>query len=109
VEGTPQAPAGLIKDDKFIIWPHGPGKLTDFPDHLNSVHENIQFTTETERDRHLPFLDIEVSWKPDGSLGHRVYYKSTQTNLYLNGNSYHQTSKTCTFDTGAQGQNSLWL
>jgi hypothetical protein len=47
-------------DDTFIIWPHGPGKLAEFLDHLNRVHENIKFTMETERDGHLPFLDIDI-------------------------------------------------
>jgi hypothetical protein len=28
-------------DDTFIIWPHGPGKLADFHNHLSSVDENI--------------------------------------------------------------------
>jgi hypothetical protein len=37
-------------DDTFVIWPHGPGKLNDFLDHLNSVHDNIKFTMEMERD-----------------------------------------------------------
>jgi hypothetical protein len=47
-------------DDMFIIWPHGPCKLGDFIDHLKSVHENIQFTMEMERDDHLPFLDTDI-------------------------------------------------
>jgi hypothetical protein len=25
-------------DDTFVIWPHGPGKSSDFLDHLNSYH-----------------------------------------------------------------------
>jgi hypothetical protein len=60
-------------DDTFVIWPHGPDRLRDFLDHLNSVHQNIQFTMETERDGHLPFLDIDIYRRPDSSLGHRVY------------------------------------
>jgi hypothetical protein len=34
-------------DDTFVIWPHGPSKLSEFLDHLNSIHESIQFTMET--------------------------------------------------------------
>jgi hypothetical protein len=30
---------------------------------------------EMERDGHLPFLDIDIYHKPDGSLGHTVYHK----------------------------------
>jgi hypothetical protein len=35
-------------DDTFIVWLYRPDGLRDFLDHLNSVHQNIQFTTETE-------------------------------------------------------------
>ncbi|XP_021934007.1 uncharacterized protein LOC110836758 isoform X2 [Zootermopsis nevadensis] len=74
-------------DDTFVIWPHGPGKLAEFLNHLNSIHKSIQFTMETEKDGHLPFLDIDIHRKPDGSLGHKVYRKPTHTDLYLNSNS----------------------
>jgi hypothetical protein len=63
--------------DTFVIWAHGPGKLAEFLDHLNELHENIKFTMETERDGHLPFLDIDIYRKPDGLLGHRIYRKPT--------------------------------
>jgi len=38
---------------------------------------------------HLPFLDIDIYRKTDGSLGHKVYRKPTHTNLYLHQNSHH--------------------
>jgi hypothetical protein len=44
---------------------------------------------ETEEDGHLPFLDIDIYRKIDGSLGHKVYRKPTHTNLYLQQNSHH--------------------
>jgi hypothetical protein len=59
---------------------------------LNSVQGNIQFIMETERDDHLPFLDIDIFHKPDDSLGHKVYRKPTHTNPYLNSNSHHHPS-----------------
>jgi hypothetical protein len=59
-------------DDTFVIWPHGPGKLAEFLDHLNGLHENNKFTMETEKDGHLPFLDIDIYRKPDDSLDHRL-------------------------------------
>jgi hypothetical protein len=37
--------------------PLSPKRLRDFLDHLNSVHQNIQFSMEMKRDSHLPFLD----------------------------------------------------
>jgi hypothetical protein len=44
---------------------------------------------ETEEEGYLPFLDIDIYRKTDGSLGHKVYWKSTHTNLYLHQNSHH--------------------
>ncbi|PNF14479.1 hypothetical protein B7P43_G18379 [Cryptotermes secundus] len=79
-------------DDTFVIWPHGPDKLKDFLNHLNSIQQCIQFTMETETEGHLPFLDIDIYMRPDGSLGHRVYSKSTRTNLYINAASHHHPS-----------------
>jgi hypothetical protein len=52
---------------------------TDFVDHLNSAHQNIQFTMEMERDSQFPSLDT----RPDGSMGHDVYHKLSHTDFYL--------------------------
>jgi len=62
-------------DDTFVIWPRGQEELTDFLNHLNGIHNNIQFTMETE-EVHLSFLDIDIYRKMDGSLGHKVYWKA---------------------------------
>jgi hypothetical protein len=75
-------------DDTFVIWPHGQGKLTEFLNHLNELHK-IQFKMEKEEEGHLPFLDTDVYRKTEGSLGHKVYWKPTHTNLYLHQNSHH--------------------
>jgi hypothetical protein len=56
-------------DDTFVIWPQGPDRLRDFLDHLNSVHQNIQFIMKMERGGHLPFLDIGIYRRPSGSMG----------------------------------------
>jgi hypothetical protein len=76
-------------DDTFAIWPHGKEKLKDFLNHLNGFNNNIQFTMEVEEDGHLPFLDIDVYRKRDGSLRHKVYRKHTHTILYLHQTSHH--------------------
>jgi len=44
---------------------------------------------ETEVEGHLPFLDIDIYRKMDGSLGHKVYWKPTHTNFYLLQKSHH--------------------
>ena len=35
-------------DDTFVIWPHGQKQLTEFLNHLNRLHNKIQFTMEVE-------------------------------------------------------------
>jgi hypothetical protein len=44
---------------------------------------------ETQSEGHLPFLNLDIYSRPDGSLGHKVYRKPTHTNLYLNAKSHH--------------------
>jgi hypothetical protein len=47
---------------------------------------------ETESEGHLPFLDLDIYRRPDGSLGHKVYREPTHTNLYLTAKSHHHPS-----------------
>jgi hypothetical protein len=49
----------------------------------------MQFTMEKDEEGHLPFLDIDSYRKTNGSLGHKVYWKPTHTNLYLHQNLHH--------------------
>ncbi|XP_076658288.1 uncharacterized protein LOC143362208 [Halictus rubicundus] len=77
-------------DDTFVVWSHGRHTLDDFLHFINSLHPNIQFTMEIENeDKSLPFLDVLVTRKIDGSLGHRVYRKPTHTNRYMHASSHH--------------------
>jgi hypothetical protein len=94
LESAPLKPRCWFRyvDDTFVILQHGPDKLKDFLHHLNSIHQSIQFTMETERKGHLPFLDLDIYRRPDGSPGHKVYRKPTHINLYLNTKSYHHSS-----------------
>jgi hypothetical protein len=47
---------------------------------------------ETESEGHLPFLDLDIYRRPDGSPGHKVYRRPTHTNLYHNAKSHHRPS-----------------
>ena len=44
---------------------------------------------ETETDNRLPFLDVLVEKKEDGTLGHSVFRKKTHTDRYLHADSHH--------------------
>jgi hypothetical protein len=79
-------------DDTFVVWPHGKFELQEFLKHLNNIHPNIAFTMEIEQDKTSPFLDVLVR-RPDGSLGHSAYRKSTHTDLYLHAKSEHHPTE----------------
>jgi len=67
-----------------MIWPHGQETLQDFLPRLNGIHRNIKFTKELEQNGTLPFLDVLVKKKMNGTLGHTVYKKTTkQTYIYV--------------------------
>ena len=76
-------------DDTCVIWPHGCEKLDLFLDHLNSQSDYIKFTMEVEVDGCLPFLDILLSRRDDGSISHRVFHKKTHTEQYFHVDSHH--------------------
>jgi len=59
-----------------MIWPHRQETLKDFLQHLNDIHGNIKFTKEIEQNRTLPFLDVLVKKKMDGTLDHTVHRKN---------------------------------
>lgn len=57
----------------FLIWPHSELALGKFLNYFNGVHPKIKFTMEIENSEGLPFLDVLVNKRLDGTLGHRVY------------------------------------
>lgn len=76
-------------DDTFVVWSHGEEELLAFLQHLNSVHDRIQFTMERESGGKLAFLDVLVLRRAGGGLGHTVYRKPTHTDRYLHRDSNH--------------------
>ncbi|OXA56044.1 hypothetical protein Fcan01_09800 [Folsomia candida] len=60
---------------------------------LNNFHPNIKFTMEQEINNSLPFLDVLIHKKEDGTLTHKIYRKPTHTNQYLHFESYHHPSQ----------------
>jgi len=63
----------------FVIWPYGPEKLNYFLKYLSSIQKYVHFTVKSEKT--LPFLNISVYRRPDGSFGHKVYRILTHTTL----------------------------
>jgi hypothetical protein len=80
-------------DDTFVIWPHGYDKLNEFANHLNKQSSHIKFTMEVEDKGSLPFLDVKVTKRLDGSLAHQVYRKKTHTEQYLHVESHHHPAQ----------------
>ena len=87
-------------DDTNINWPHGKESLDVFLEHLNSCSEHIKFTMEVEEDNQIPFLDVLITKRNCGALGHQVYRKKTHTDRYLHVESHHlPTQKTGVLNT----------
>ncbi|XP_050559861.1 uncharacterized protein LOC118265684 [Spodoptera frugiperda] len=76
-------------DDVFCIIEGGEQEVKVCLAHLNNMHAKINFTYELENERTLPFLDVKILVRADGSLGHSVYRKSTHTDRYLQADSHH--------------------
>ena len=65
-------------------------KKQTFLNHLNSINNNIQFTSEDPgEDGSIPFLDMLVIPDGEGRLKTTVYRKPTHTNQYLHWDSHH--------------------
>ena len=76
-----------------VLWPYGEQELNKFFEHLNSQSVDIKFTMEVEKNGSIPFLDVLVYKKPDGSLGHKVFRKKTHTDSYLEADSHHHPAQ----------------
>jgi len=57
-------------DDTFVIWRHGRAEIRKFLIFFNNQYPNIHFTIDIEENGKLPFLDVLVSKKVDGTFGH---------------------------------------
>ena len=73
----------IFVDDTCVVWHHGKEKLDLVFLHLNSQFHSIKFTMEYEVDGSLPFLDVIISRKDDGSFSHQFFRKKTHTEQYL--------------------------
>ncbi|XP_048001637.1 uncharacterized protein LOC125238369 [Leguminivora glycinivorella] len=74
-------------DDVFCIMKGGKQEVEQLLQYLNSIHPRTKFTYELESQHSLPFLDVKVIGRVDGTL--TVYRKPTHTDRYLNALSHH--------------------
>ena len=73
-------------DDTFSVFLNE-GEANTFFGRLNSLHPNLTFTVEFERNRQLPFMDVLIE-KVEGALTRAVYRKPTFTALYTRWDSF---------------------
>ena len=57
--------------------------------HINSISPIVQFTVEIEKDRSLPFLNVQITRNANNTLRTTIYQKPTHTNRYLQSDSHH--------------------
>ena len=80
-------------DDTNIIWPHGRENLDTFLVHLNNQFDHIKFTMEVEENNFLPFLDVLLTRKTNGTIARQVFRKRTHRDKYLQVDSHHHPSQ----------------
>ena len=69
-------------DDCFLLF-RSPDHIPLFLNFLNRQHPNINFTSEIESNRSLPFFDINITLH-NGTFTPSVYRKPTLTGLFTN-------------------------
>nr|VZI16343.1 unnamed protein product [Spirometra erinaceieuropaei] len=74
---------GRYVDDIFAI-ATAETDVATLLDAANQAHSSIKFTLEMETAGSLPFLDVLLSRRPDGSVRRSVYRKKTWSEQYTN-------------------------
>ena len=69
-------------DDTFIIFKNDQ-QAKQFLEYMNSRHDKIKFTIETETENQIPFLDLLIK-KIDGNIDISIYRKPSFTGLGIN-------------------------
>ena len=67
-------------DDIFVMF-ENTDKMEEFKKYLNSRHENINFTSELEKEGKIPFLDMLID-RSSGQIVTSIYRKPTFTGVY---------------------------
>ena len=79
--------------DKKLLIGHMERGVTKISETFKCYLPKIKFTTETEENAALPFLDILVTVRFDVMLWHTTNRKPTNTDLYLHTKSEHHPAQ----------------
>ena len=74
-------------DDVLAVLPSN--MIDSTLDIINSINNDIQFTVEKEESGRINFLDMKIIHQSDGHLNFGIFRKSTNTEKYLDHDSYH--------------------
>ena len=74
-------------DDTFTLFTNKNDALS-FLHYLNGRHNNIKFTTESEQNDEIPFLDILLKRNLDSSFSTSIYRKKSFNGLYIKWDSF---------------------
>ena len=77
-------------DDIICIWPSNLDE-SDFLNIMNNLVPSIKFTVEVEKEKKLPFLDMNIYRTPNG-FRYSVYRKPTSNNNFIHLYSGHNIS-----------------
>lgn len=78
-------------DDIFCIWVGNDTQLDLFLKFINSFHQQLQFTIETESQNTINFLDLTIS-KEQQTLHFQIYRKPTFTDTVIHAQSRQSMS-----------------
>ena len=81
-------------DDVLVLWEGGDEQenIHSFHDHINNLHDNLNFTLELEHNNRINFLDVSII-RENGSLSYDIYRKPTQTDSIIPFDSFHHISQ----------------
>lgn len=75
-------------DDTIVLFNGNNRQLTLLKNYLNSLHPNLQFTLEEEKDDSINFLDLTIT-KHNNKLQFKIYRKPTTTSMTIHSTSHH--------------------
>ena len=81
--GSPPLIYKRYVDDIFCLF-NNENEANDFLNYLNKKHPNIKFTTESENNNTLPFLDVNIKKLDNGKFNTNIFHKKTYSGLLTN-------------------------